>query len=83
MGKTLPSERSKRGDSQLSRPKLWSSGNVRGGFITQSQLMRGFEGWFTDIILNPEPLCDLMDRALQYQIDLAHSLLRGAEIKRM
>lgn len=52
--------------------------NVRGGFITQSQLMRGFEGWLTDIILNPEPLCDLMDRALQYQIDLAHSLLRGA-----
>ena len=40
--------------------------------------MRGFEGWLTDIILNPEPLCDLMDRALQYQIDLAHSLLRGA-----
>jgi len=51
--------------------------NIRGGFITQSQLMRGFEGWFTDLILNPEPLCDLMDRALQYQIDLAHSLLRG------
>ena len=52
--------------------------NVRGGFITQSQLMRGFEGWLTDIILNPEPLCDFMDRALQYQLDLAHSLLRGA-----
>ncbi len=49
--------------------------NVRAGFITQSQLMRGFEGWFTDMVLDPSPICDLMDRILEYQVDLAHSML--------
>lgn len=51
--------------------------NIRGGFIGQSQLMRGFEGWFIDIALNPEVICDLMDRILQYQIDLTCSMLDG------
>ncbi|MFZ5437008.1 MAG: uroporphyrinogen decarboxylase family protein [Bacillota bacterium] len=51
--------------------------NIRGGLITVSQLMRGFEGWFTDIVLNPGSICDLMDRILQYQIDLTCAMLDG------
>ncbi|MEW6228752.1 MAG: uroporphyrinogen decarboxylase family protein, partial [Bacillota bacterium] len=49
--------------------------NIRGGFIGQSQLMRGFEGWFTDIALDSGPICDLMDRILQYQTDLTCAML--------
>jgi len=40
--------------------------NLPGGVVHQSQFMRGFEGWFTDLILNPsffnallEKICDL------------------------
>ena len=55
--------------------------NIRNGFIAQSQFMRGFEGWFTEIALDPEAICDLMDRILQYQIDLIHSILGEVEDK--
>ena len=27
---------------------------IKGGFITQSQYLRGFEGWFIDLLLEPE-----------------------------
>lgn len=51
--------------------------NIRGGLVTLSQLMRGFDGWYTDIVLNPGAVCDLMDRILQYQIDLIRAMLDG------
>lgn len=51
--------------------------NVRGGFIFLSQLLRGFEGWFEDLLLRPEVVCDLLDRTLKYQMELAQALLEG------
>ena len=35
---------------------------IKGGFITQSQYLRGFEGWFIDLLLEPELLGKLPDR---------------------
>ncbi|MGI6037735.1 MAG: uroporphyrinogen decarboxylase family protein [Limnochordia bacterium] len=52
--------------------------NIRGGFIGQSQFLRGFEGWFLDLALNPEAICDLMDITLQFQLDLIQGMLAEA-----
>ena len=38
----------------------------RGGFIGQSQLLRGFENWFADLLLQPELLGELLDRTLDF-----------------
>ncbi|MBW2121907.1 MAG: hypothetical protein JRH07_08685 [Deltaproteobacteria bacterium] len=51
--------------------------NIRGGFIGKSQLMRGFEGWYLDMAMNPEAVCAIMDRILKYQIDLTWNMLEG------
>jgi uroporphyrinogen decarboxylase len=49
--------------------------HAMGGFITQSQYMRGLEQWLEDIIAEPELLGELLDRILQYQMDLAMDAL--------
>ena len=49
--------------------------HIMGGFITQSQYLRGLEQWLEDLIAEPELLGELIDRTLQYQIDLAMAAL--------
>lgn len=48
---------------------------IKGGFITQSQYLRGFEGWFIDLLLEPELLGKLLDRTLDFSIKLAGQAL--------
>jgi uroporphyrinogen decarboxylase len=43
----------------------------RGGFIGQSQLLRGFENWFADLLLQPELLGELLDRTLDFSMQVA------------
>jgi uroporphyrinogen decarboxylase len=43
----------------------------RGGFIGQSQLLRGFENWFMDLLLQPELLGELLDRTLDFSLQVA------------
>jgi uroporphyrinogen decarboxylase len=50
--------------------------NLPGGVVHQSQFMRGFEGWFTDLILNPsffhallEKICDLWIEMAKEELD--------------
>jgi uroporphyrinogen decarboxylase len=52
--------------------------NMPGGIVHQSQFMRGFEGWFTDLILNPsffnallEKICDLWIEMARDEFDAA------------
>jgi uroporphyrinogen decarboxylase len=45
------------------------------GFVHLSQYLRGYEQWLMDIVLNPEFLDTLMDRALAWWLDLAGAVL--------
>lgn len=45
------------------------------GFVHLSQYLRGYEQWLMDIILNPEFLDTLMDRALEWWLDLTDAVL--------
>lgn len=53
--------------------------HVVGGFITQSQDMRGLEKWLADILLQPELLGELLDRTLKFQMDLTIDALEAAD----
>lgn len=52
--------------------------HIQAGFITNSQYIRGFENWLVDSALEPEILGELLDRTLQYQIDLTKAVLSAA-----
>ena len=52
-------------------------GIVPGPFITQSQYMRGFEGWFRDTIEKPEFIGALMDRCLDLILDMTDEMLHA------
>lgn len=45
------------------------------GFVHLSQYLRGYEQWLMDIILHPEFLDALMDRALEWWLELADAVL--------
>jgi uroporphyrinogen decarboxylase len=45
------------------------------GFVHLSQYLRGYEQWLMDIVLNPEFLDALMDRALEWWLELAETVL--------
>lgn len=45
------------------------------GFVHLSQYLRGYEQWLMDIVLNPEFLDALMDRALEWWLALADAVL--------
>jgi len=45
--------------------------HVLGGFITQSQYLRGLGQWLEDVAAEPELLGELLDRTLQFQLNLA------------
>ena len=49
--------------------------HVMGGFITQSQYLRGLEQWLFDLAAEPELLGELLDCTLQYQLDLTMDAL--------
>jgi len=51
--------------------------NMPGGIVHQSQFMRGFEGWFTDLILNPTFFHALMDRLADLWIEMARDELEA------
>lgn len=53
--------------------------HIGGGFITQSQYLRGFEGWFEDIMLEPELLGALLDVTLDFQKRLTINALKQAK----
>jgi len=48
---------------------------IPGGFVTWSQFLRGFEGWFLDIAADPKFAEALMDRVLDFLLALAGKLL--------
>jgi len=48
---------------------------IPGGFVTWSQFMRGFEGWFIDLAADPKFAMALMDRVLDFLLALADTLL--------
>ena len=45
------------------------------GFVHLSQYLRGYDQWLMDIVLDPELLNRLMDRALQWWLALASAVL--------
>jgi uroporphyrinogen decarboxylase len=45
--------------------------NLPGGIVHQSQFMRGFEGWFTDLILNPSFFQALLEKIADLWIEMA------------
>ena len=49
--------------------------HVMGGFITQSQYLRGLGQWLEDIAAEPELLGELLDCTLQFQMDLTKNAL--------
>ena len=49
--------------------------HVMGGFITASQYLRGLQNWLEDLAGEPELLGELLDRTMQYQLDLAMDML--------
>ena len=49
--------------------------HIGGGFITQSQYLRGFSGWFEDILLNPGFFCDLLERTLHFALESTKAVL--------
>jgi len=49
--------------------------HVMGGFITQSQYLRGIEQWLLDLADEPELLGELLDCTLRYQMALAMDAL--------
>jgi len=48
---------------------------IPGGFVTWSQFMRGYEGWFLDLAADQEFAAALMDRVLDFLLALAGKLL--------
>lgn len=46
------------------------------GFITRSQYLRGFEDWFTDLIVQPELVGTLLDHTLEFQMAMTKAVLR-------
>jgi len=53
--------------------------HVAGGFITQSQYLRGFAQWLEDMLIEPELLGELLDRTLKFQMELAMASLEACE----
>ena len=53
--------------------------HVAGGFITQSQYLRGLQNWLEDMVVEQELLGLLIDRTLQFQMDLTLAMLEAAE----
>jgi len=49
--------------------------HAMGGFITQSQYLRGIEQWLEDIAAEPELVGELLDHTLQYQLELTLAAL--------
>ena len=49
--------------------------HVMGGFITQSQYLRGLGQWLEDTAAEPELLGELLDCTLKYQMDLTMNAL--------
>ena len=49
--------------------------HIMGGFITQSQYLRGLGQWLEDLAAEPELLGELLDCTLRYQLDLAMDAL--------
>ncbi|MDH7499539.1 MAG: uroporphyrinogen decarboxylase family protein [candidate division NC10 bacterium] len=45
--------------------------NMPGGIVHQSQFMRGFDGWFTDLILNPTFFHALLEKIADLWIEMA------------
>jgi uroporphyrinogen decarboxylase len=52
--------------------------HISGGFITQSQYLRGFEGWLEDVLQDPELLGVLLDHTLHFQKMLTEKALDEA-----
>ena len=50
--------------------------NYQAVFIHDSQYLRGFEGWYTDLIENPERLCAIFDRTLEFYFELGETLFK-------
>ena len=49
--------------------------HIMGGFITQSQYLRGLEQWLEDMVAEPGLLCELLDYTLDYQYELTMEAL--------
>jgi uroporphyrinogen decarboxylase len=45
------------------------------GFVQMSQLLRGFRKWYSDIALNPDLICFLMDQIMEVEMAIAGNLL--------
>jgi uroporphyrinogen decarboxylase len=52
--------------------------NLEAVFIHISQYMRGFKHWYEDLIINKEILCEILDRILDFYLQLGEHLLREA-----
>jgi len=50
--------------------------NLPVGFIHQTQFLRGYEDWLTDLLLNRKFAESLMDRVLEVHIEIARRLLK-------
>jgi len=55
--------------------------HIRGGFVGLSQWMRGLDNWLADTLTDPGLIAGLLDRTLNYQLDLAVSAIEAAEGK--
>ena len=56
--------------------------NVFGGFTAISMFLRGFQGWFMDLLMQESLIEELLDRTLQFQLDSTAAALDriGAEV---
>jgi uroporphyrinogen decarboxylase len=48
---------------------------IPGGFVTWSQFLRGFQGWFMDLVADPKFAEALMDRVLVFLLGIIDKLL--------
>lgn len=48
--------------------------NYQAVFVHDSQYLRGFEGWYSDFLLDPERLCVIFDRLLEFYFALGDIL---------
>lgn len=51
-------------------------GHAQGGWVHIAQYVRGFEGWYTDLITRPSFAYALMERILSLTLHMAESFLR-------
>lgn len=49
------------------------------GFVHLSQYLRGFENWLLDIVLYPDFFADLLDRTVDYWVQLVEVILKEVE----